>query len=92
MALVCSEAKIVNSKGLHARASAKLTRMVSEFKSVVTIRRGDVSASGNSIMDLLQLVAHQGSEVTIEANGEDAEQVVKAIQELIADGFGEIEV
>lgn len=89
MTFVRSVATIINSKGLHARASAKLSRLVAEFKSKVTIYRGDVSASGSSIMDLLQLVAHKGSEVTIEANGEDAEQVVQAIHDLIGDGFGE---
>lgn len=89
--MVQSEATIINSKGLHARASAKLTRLASEFKSTVTIFRGDVFASGNSIMDLLQLVAHQGSVITIEAHGEDEEEAVNAIKELIASGFGELE-
>lgn len=91
MPFVRKEETIVNSKGLHARASAKLARLVSEFESNVTVYRGEVSAIGSSIMDLLQLVAHQGSKVIIEARGDDAEEAIKAISILISEGFGELE-
>ena len=81
--------RIVNRKGLHARASAKLARLVATLPvPVFVVRDGDV-ANAHSIMDLLMLAAHQGSEVTVKACGDDAEAAVDAVVQLIADGFGE---
>lgn len=81
--------RIVNRKGLHARASAKLARLVATLPAdVFILRNGDV-ANAISIMDLLMLAAHQGSEVDIRARGEQAEAAVEAVAAMIADGFGE---
>ncbi|GGB67254.1 MULTISPECIES: HPr family phosphocarrier protein [Henriciella] len=81
--------RIVNRKGLHARASAKLARLAATLPAeVFLLRNGDV-ANAISIMDLLMLAAHQGSEVDIKAHGKDAEAAVDAVAALIADGFGE---
>ncbi|MGB3627123.1 MAG: HPr family phosphocarrier protein [Henriciella sp.] len=81
--------RIVNRKGLHARASAKLARLASTLPApVFVLRNGDV-ANAISIMDLLMLAAHQGSEVDVCARGPDAEAAVDAVAEMIADGFGE---
>lgn len=80
---------IVNQKGLHARASAKLARLACSFNSEITLSHKEVSADGRSIMDLLLLVASKGSEVEISAKGADAASAVTAIASLIADGFGE---
>ena len=81
--------RIVNRKGLHARASAKLARLAATLPAeVFLLRNGDV-ANAISIMDLLMLAAHQGSEVDIKAHGKDAVAAVDAVAALIADGFGE---
>ena len=80
---------IVNRKGLHARASAKLSKLASEFRSKVIVRHEGEEADARSIMDLLMLVAAQGCEVELAATGPDAAEAVTAIASLIADGFGE---
>ncbi|KCZ92791.1 HPr family phosphocarrier protein [Hyphomonas johnsonii] len=80
---------IVNRKGLHARASARLSRLAGEFDAQVTVRHEAESADARSIMDLLMLVAHMGCEVELQAEGPEAAEAVTAIASLIADGFGE---
>jgi phosphocarrier protein len=80
---------IVNRKGLHARASAKLSKLASEYQSTVIVSHDGQEADARSIMDLLMLVAAQGCEVELAANGPDAAEAVTAIASLIADGFGE---
>ena len=81
--------RIVNRKGLHARASAKLAKLAGTLSvPVFVIREGEV-ANAHSIMDLLMLAAHQGSEVTVKASGERAGEAVDAVVALISDGFGE---
>ncbi len=80
---------IVNRKGLHARASAKLSKLASEYQSKVVASHEGQEADARSIMDLLMLVAAQGCEVEPPANGPDAAEAVTAIASLIADGFGE---
>ncbi len=82
-------ATIVNRKGLHARASARLSRLANEFDSKVIVRHEGESADARSIMDLMMLVAHMGCEVELTAEGPDAAEAVTAIASLIADGFGE---
>lgn len=88
-ATVEKRVRIVNRKGLHARASAKLARLAASLPAeVFVLRNGDV-ANAISIMDLLMLAAHQGSEVDICARGPEAEAAVDAVAAMIADGFGE---
>lgn len=80
---------VVNVKGLHARASAALSRLAGEFESKVIVSHKGERADARSIMDLLLLVAARGCEIEIEAEGPDAAQAVTAIASLVADGFGE---
>lgn len=81
--------QIVNRKGLHARASAKLARLAITLpEQVYLVRNGEV-ANAHSIMDLLMLAAHQGSEIDVRANGDEAAASVDAVSALIASGFGE---
>jgi phosphocarrier protein HPr len=80
---------IVNEKGLHARAAARLSRLASEFDSRVSVAHEGETANANSIMDLLLLAAAIGCEVEIRAHGPDAQRAVTAIASLVADGFGE---
>lgn len=80
---------IVNKKGLHARASAKLSKLAGTFETRVEVSRAGVSADARSLMDLLMLVAHAGSEIEIRCEGPEAVEAVAALSNLVASGFGE---
>ncbi len=84
-----SAATITNRKGLHARASAKLSRLAGEYDAILTVYHEGQSANANSIMDLLMLVAHRGCEVELVAEGLQAGEVIEAVTKLITEGFGE---
>ena len=80
---------IVNEKGLHARASAKFVDMVEQFNASATIEKDGVDACGDSIMGLLMLVASKGTQVDITTEGAQAQELLNALGELIANRFGE---
>ena len=82
--------RIINRKGLHARASAKLAKLALELPEVVTISFEGESADSRSIMDLLCLGAGLGSEVILTASGVNAEAAVETVEALFMDGFGEL--
>mgnify|MGYP002629417822 CR=1 FL=1 len=82
-------ATIINKLGLHARASAKLTKLAGSFTSEVWITRGERRVNGKSIMGVMMLAAGIGSDVVIETIGSDAEPALAALLALIADKFGE---
>ncbi|MFQ6547216.1 HPr family phosphocarrier protein [Aestuariibius sp. 2305UL40-4] len=81
--------KIVNEKGLHARASAKFVEVVEGFDASATVRRDGMEASGDSIMGLLMLAASKGTFIDVETNGAQAEALADALEALVADKFGE---
>ena len=81
--------KIVNEKGLHARASAKLVEVVEAFDARAEVSRDGLSASGDSIMGLLMLAASRGTTIDVSTSGPDAEALAAAIEALVADKFGE---
>ena len=80
---------IVNEKGLHARASAKLVEVVEAHDADATVRRDGMEASGDSIMGLLMLAASKGTAIDVETSGPQAEQLADALQALVAGRFGE---
>jgi phosphocarrier protein HPr len=80
---------ISNKLGLHARASAKLTKLAGSFPCQVWISRGERRVNGKSIMGVMMLAAGMGSEITIEAEGEREEEAVAALVALVEDRFGE---
>ena len=80
---------IVNEKGLHARASAKFVDMVEQFDASATIEKDGIDACGDSIMGLLMLVASKGTQVNIKTEGLQAQELLNALGELIANRFGE---
>ena len=82
-------ATIVNTKGLHARAAAKVAKLAVTFKSEITVMRGDNSVSARSIMGLMMLAAGKGAEIEITAKGPDSEAALAAMVALVAGGFGE---
>jgi len=86
-----AEALIVNKLGLHARASAKLTQMATGFQSEVWMERNGRRINAKSIMGVMMLAAGKGSTVAIETEGTDADAALAALQQLIADKFGEAE-
>jgi len=80
---------IVNEKGLHARASAKLVELVEEFDASAEVSKDGLSASGDSIMGLLMLAASRGTKIDVATTGAQAEELADAIEALVADRFGE---
>jgi phosphocarrier protein len=80
---------IVNEKGLHARASAKLAEVVEAHDATAEVFREGMSASGDSIMGLLMLAAAKGTTIEIETAGPEADKLADAIAALVADRFGE---
>lgn len=87
--IITRTARIVNSKGLHARAAAKFCKTAEQFNATVMVSRGDLEVSSCSIMGLLMLAAAPGTEITLAASGEDAKQAIDIICKLIEDGFHE---
>ena len=81
--------KIINERGLHARASAKFAALVDTFESDVEVSRDGLIVPGNSIMGLLTLAAEQGVVLTVRVVGRDAENLEKALSNLISNFFGE---
>lgn len=81
--------EIVNEKGLHARASAKLVEVVEGFDASAEVSKDGMGASGDSIMGLLMLAAAKGSFIEVETSGPDAAALSAALTALVADKFGE---
>ena len=80
---------ISNKLGLHARASAKLTKLASSFKCEVFMTRNSRRVNAKSIMGIMMLAAGLGSEVDLETDGEDEQQASEALTALVNDKFGE---
>ena len=80
---------VSNKLGLHARASAKLTKLAGSFPCEVWISKGERRVNAKSIMGVMMLAAGLGSEVTLETHGERDQEALDAILALMADKFGE---
>ncbi len=80
---------IINEKGLHARASAKLVEVVEAHQASAVVSKDGLDAAGDSIMGLLMLGAGKGSQIELRTEGPDAERLADAIEALVADRFGE---
>jgi len=85
------ELTIVNMKGLHARATAKFVQCCDRFDAIVTVTKDDETVGGSSIMGILTLGAAKGSSIVVTASGPDAQAVLDALAELVANRFGEEE-
>jgi phosphocarrier protein HPr len=85
----CQKIVIINKLGLHARASAKLVSLASEFSAEITLRRNGQSVNAKSIMGIMMLAAAKGTELELCAEGKDEKQAVEALAELVSNRFGE---
>jgi phosphocarrier protein HPr len=86
---VTARLAIINQRGLHARASRKFAETSLRFTARITVRHDGDEADGCSIMDLMMLGAGIGSEIDVEAEGDDAISAVAALTALVEDRFGE---
>jgi phosphocarrier protein len=80
---------IVNKLGLHARASAKLTKLAGSYPCEVWISKGDRRMNAKSIMGVMMLAAGLGATVELETNGDQEQAAMEALVALINDKFGE---
>lgn len=80
---------IVNRRGLHARASAKLVKLVETFQADVQVSKDGQTVGGTSIMGLMMLAASPGCCINVCISGADADAALTAISELVESGFGE---
>ncbi len=80
---------ITNIKGLHARASAKFVEVSEKFDARAEVSKDGMSADGDSIMGLLMLAASKGTSIEVETSGPQADQLMDALDALVADKFGE---
>lgn len=83
------ELTIPNEEGLHARPAAKFVKLANQFSSEIWVRKDGEEINGKSIMGLMMLAAAQGTVIDVSAEGEDAEEALEKISELVNSGFGE---
>lgn len=87
--MISRKLKIINEKGLHARASARFVEVVERFDAQVEVEKDGHRVPGDSIMGLLMLGAARGSTVTLHLDGPEAVELGNALHSLVADCFGE---
>jgi len=85
----CQKIIIINKLGLHARASAKLVSLASEFSAEITLKRNGQSVNAKSIMGIMMLAAAKGTELELCAEGNDEKKAIEALTELVSNRFGE---
>ncbi|MEP9374520.1 HPr family phosphocarrier protein [Mesorhizobium sp. KR1-2] len=86
---VTREFRIINQRGLHARASAKFVQVAGGYEASVEVEKDGIKVGGTSIMGLMMLAASPGCCIRVTADGPEAQEVVDALGALIADRFGE---
>ena len=82
---------IINKLGLHARAAAKLVATASRFPASIRVEKDSHAVNAKSIMGIMMLAAGKGSDLVLHADGESADEALSALEELIANRFGEDE-
>jgi phosphocarrier protein HPr len=80
---------ITHKVGLHARPASIFVKTAAEFSSDIEVTHGDKTVNAKSILAVLTLGAHQGSEIVVKAEGDDAEDALSALEELVTNNFGE---
>ncbi len=83
------QVKVTNPQGLHARPAHTLVNLANQFQAEIDVIRDHERADGKSILSILTLAAEQGTELIIEARGEDAKDALDALENLFLEGFGD---
>jgi phosphocarrier protein len=83
------EVQVVNRAGMHARPAAMLVKLASSFSASINVEKEGLQVNGKSIMGVLMLAAEQGSTLRFTAVGDDAEEAVEALMDLVRRGFEE---
>lgn len=91
MAMVGCRVMIVNKLGLHARAAARFVQLAAGFECQITVARDGREVNGKSIMGVMMLAAHRGSEIDITASGGDEDRAIERLAALVSERFGEDE-
>ncbi len=86
---VSKKLKIINEKGLHARAAAAFVRTANSFDAKISVGKDDLTVSGHSIMGLMMLGAACQSEINVTCSGKDARNALNALEKLVNDKFNE---
>ena len=81
--------RIINEKGLHARASAKFVEVVEQHDAQAAVSKDGMTVSGDSIMGLLMLAASRGTAIDVATTGAEADKLADALEALVANRFGE---
>jgi phosphotransferase system HPr (HPr) family protein len=84
-----SRVRIINPQGLHARPADLFVKLANRFESVIEVVKDGERVDGKSILAILTLAALQGTELSIEARGRDADEALRALVELVEQGFVE---
>ncbi len=87
--MIHKELLIINRLGLHARAAAKFVSTAHRFTSSIQVERNGQRVNGKSIMGVMMLAASQGSQIELLVDGKDEAEAVSALEQLLADRFGE---
>lgn len=87
--MIKTQVTVRNKAGLHARAAAKLVELATEFSSTIELGTDEKMVDGKSILSIMLLAAAQGSDLILHIDGEDENEALKAIQELMDNRFGE---
>ncbi len=80
---------IANELGMHVRPASLFARTAGKFNASVMVKKGEQHVDGKSIMQLLMLGALQGTEIIVEAEGDDSDEAMAAIEEIVQNNFGE---
>jgi len=80
---------IIHDVGLHARPASAFVQTAAKFSSDIEVTHGETTANAKSILSVLTLGVHKDAEIVVKAEGEDADEALKALQELVLDNFGE---
>ena len=83
MAILIKKVVVQNKQGLHARPAALFVQVANKFDARITVRRQEEEVNGKSIMGILMLGAEKGTEITIQADGEDAESALVELEKIL---------
>lgn len=87
--MITAETTIINKLGLHARAATKFANVAAQYECQIQVSCHGKTIDGKSIMSLMLLAAAKGTEITLTAEGQDQEEALQSLLNLIADKFGE---